>query len=457
MNSKTIYLIDDEESVLKGISYGLKKDYLVKTFRNAESALEQLETERPDLVLIDIGLPGMDGIQALKRIKTLREEVPVIMITAYEDISSVVSAMKAGAHDYIQKPVHVDTLKKSLENTFETYRMRKEISDLQEKYIRENVPFIVGESNAISDVMNLVEKVARTADTPVLIWGESGTGKELIAEAIHYKSPNFSGPFITLNCAAIPADLVESELFGYEKGAFTGAAATGKKGLVEKAANGTLFLDEIGDLTPEAQGKLLRFLEEGEFYRVGGIKKINVKTRVLSATNKNLERLIDNNVFRLDLYYRLAVIKIEIPSLNQRREDIIPIARYFLVEMSRKHDKPVHRFSKDVEYFLENHNWKGNIRELRNLVERGVIIGDGPEMTLFDIGANPQEIVETEKTSTSGTWPSLPPEGIDIENLEAFYIHEALKKANGVDAKAAKLLNMSYYTFRYRKKKLNIK
>jgi transcriptional regulator with PAS, ATPase and Fis domain len=303
--------------------------------------------------------------------------------------------------------------------------------------------------------MQFVDKVAKAADTPVIILGETGTGKELIASAIHYKSPNFNGPFVTLNCSAIPKDLIESELFGYEKGAFTGAHASGKKGLVEEAANGTLFLDEVGDLSLEAQAKLLRFLEDGEFYRVGGTRKFQIRTRVVSATNKDLDAMIEKDLFRRDLYYRLAVIKVEVPSLNERRDDILPIARHFLAEFSKKHEKVFDRIDPTAEAHLKSYQWKGNIRELRNLIERGVLIGTGPSLTLPDVGAERRlDGLLPAPVMDSGGMPTLPDEGIDLEALEDHYIRAAFTRAGGNETKAAKLLGLSYYAFRYRRKKL---
>jgi transcriptional regulator with PAS, ATPase and Fis domain len=331
----------------------------------------------------------------------------------------------------------------------------------QEKYLEENLPCFIGESNTIQGVMQFVEKVAKSPDTPVLIMGETGTGKELIASAIHYKSPNFRGPYVTLNCAAIPKDLLESELFGYEKGAFSGADSSGKKGLVEEAASGTLFLDEVGDLSAGAQAKLLRFLEEGEYYRVGGTKKLRVQTRLVSSTNKDLDRLIEEGVFRKDLYYRLAVTKVEVPSLNKRRDDIVPIAKYFLVEFSRKHGKSFSGLSPQTEEFLKNYQWEGNVRELRNLIERCILIGNGPNLTFQDIGmedinqaGSSISPLSTPDPQSINGFPPLPDEGIDLNSLEEHYIREAFKKAGGNETKASKLLGLSYYSFRYRRKKI---
>jgi DNA-binding NtrC family response regulator len=382
----TIYVVDDEETIRDGIALHLGRQYRVETYAEAERAIDNLEAVRPDLVLLDIGLPGMDGIEALKRFKAFDPYMPVIMITAYEDVKTVVAAMKRGAYDYVVKPIHMDGLEVTIRNATETIRLRKEIRLLQERYLKENLPFFIGESNAMQDVMDLIGMVAKSPDTPILIVGETGTGKELIASAVHYRSPNFKGPLVTVNCAAIPKNLIESELFGYEKGAFSGASATGKKGLIEESAGGTLFLDEVGDLSLEAQAKLLRFLEEGKFYRVGGIRTVHVETRVISATNKDIGGMIEQGLFRKDLYFRLGVIRIEVPSLNDRKEDIIPLAEHFLLEFTQKFGKPVAAMTESARDALMSHTWVGNVRELKNCVERGVLTCRGPQLNARDLG-----------------------------------------------------------------------
>jgi DNA-binding NtrC family response regulator len=451
----SIYVVDDDPDMREVLSLALESKFQVKAFSTAGSAIEVIKDDPPDLILLDIGLPDMSGVDALREIKKLHPEALVIMVTASTDLNTAISTMKLGASDYMTKPINVDALEISVRNALDRIRLRKEVQGLQEKYLKENIPCFVGESNAIQDVMQFVDKVAKAIDTPVLILGETGTGKELIASAIHYKSPNFDGPFLTLNCSAIPRDLIESELFGYEKGAFTGATASGKKGLVEQAADGTLFLDEVGDLSLEAQAKLLRFLEEGEYYRVGGTKKLRIQTRVVSATNKDLVAMIEKDLFRRDLYYRLAVIKVEVPSLNNRRDDIVPIARHFLAEFGNKHGKSFTAFSLETEGYLKNHQWQGNIRELRNLVERGILVGHGPELTPHDLGLDGgSEGIPPQPAEDDGGIPTLPDEGLDLQALEEHYLREALKKAGGNETKAAKLLRMSYYSFRYRRKKL---
>ena len=458
----SIYIVDDEESIREGVTMALEEHYKIEAFSTAEAAIDAIEANLPDLVLLDIGLPGMDGMNALCEIKDLHPDVLVIMITAYEDIASVISAMKLGAYDYVVKPIHMDSLEMTIRNALETIRLRKEVQLLQERYLRENLPCFIGESNAIQDVMAFIEMVAKSPDTPILILGETGTGKELLASAIHYRSPNFKGSFMTVNCAAIPKDLIESELFGYEKGAFSGAGASGKKGLIEEAANGTLFLDEVGDLSLEAQAKLLRFLEMGEFYRVGGTKKLQIETRIVSATNKDLDSMIEKGLFRKDLYFRVGVIKVQAPSLNERRGDIMPLAKHFIMEFSNKFGKAFTDISANAENALMTHNWTGHVRELKNLIEKGVLIGEGPMLEVEDLGLGKISGSDIPKKATDEiVFPRLPAQGIDLtsiqESLEKYYIEEAFKMAEGNESKAAGLLNMNHHTFRYRRKKLQNK
>lgn len=461
MISHTIFVVDDEESIRSGLTHILKGKYRIRGFPAAEEALMAVREAPPDLVLLDLGLPGMSGIDALRELKAVSPEIQVVVITAYDDVKSVVSAMKNGAHDYIVKPLQADTLEVSIRNALEAVRLKKEIQGLQERYLRENLPGFIGTSDTIQDVMELVATLAKSPDTPILILGETGTGKELIASAVHYRSPNFKGPFVSVNCAAIPRELIESELFGYEKGAFSGASTGGKKGLVEHAAGGTLFLDEVGDLSMEAQAKFLRFLEEGEFYRVGGTRKHHVRTRVVSATNKDLAAMIERKLFREDLYYRLAVATIAVPSLNDRPDDIIPLARYFLLEFNRKFGKSFTGISSEAGTALKAHRWRGNVRELKNLIERGALIGKEKVLELRDLGFDMQA------ANRDGKQPpeernlfEFPPEGVDLvsvqEALERRYIEEALQRTGGNESKAAKLLNINHHTFRYRRKKLNV-
>jgi len=457
----SLFIVDDEDTIRRTLAIALEGRYRLADFPDAESAVAAARIDPPDLVLLDLGLPGMSGIEAIPVFRAIAPEILIVVITAYEDVKSVVSAMKGGAYDYVVKPLDIDTLEMSIGNALESIRLKKEVQALQERYLRENLPCFIGESNTIRDVMEFVGLLARSPDTPVLILGETGTGKELIASAIHYRSPNFRGPLIGVNCAAIPRELVESELFGYEKGAFSGASAGGKKGMVEQAEGGTLFLDEIGDLSPEAQAKLLRFLEEGEYYRVGGTRKLKVRARVVSATNKNLEELIGKGLFRQDLYYRLAVARVVLPSLTDRGEDIVPIALHFLLEFNRKFGRSFTGISPGAREALMRYRWKGNVRELRNFVERGVLVGKGPELTREDLDLGEENVpVDRHLAPEEILHPLLPPEGVDLDeahdSVDRHFFGEALRLTGGNETRAAQLLRINYSTFRYRRKKLGL-
>lgn len=460
MISYSVYIVDDEQSLARGMALSLAKDYQTKFFINAETVLTSMKEDVPDLVLLDIGLPGMNGVDALRVIKTDYPEVVVIMITAFEDIETVISAMRLGAYDYIVKPIQMNTLEVTIKNALDSIRLKKEVQSLQEKYLKENLPFFVSKSKVIQDVMQFIKKVAKSPDTPILVLGESGTGKELIASAIHYRSPHFQGKLIPVNCAAIPKDLFESELFGYEKGAFSGAIPSGKKGLIEQAAGGTLFLDEIGDLNLDAQAKLLRFLESGEFYKVGGTKTIHVKTRVVSATNKDLAKMIADGTFREDLYFRIGVVKLEVPSLDKRPEDILPIAKYFLMEFCKKFGKSLSGIDPLAEQALLKIRWRGNVRELKNIIERATLISNGPQLTLADFGGLGADSVNEPQLLPDKFIHTLPPDGIDLAHLladiEKRYIADALQMTKANETRAAKLLRMKYSTLRYRRRILNI-
>jgi len=461
LNMYSLFVVDDEDTIRRTLTIALDGRYLLSDFPDAESAIAAARVHPPDLVLLDLGLPGMSGIEAIPVLKGIAPEILIVVITAYEDVKSVVSAMKGGAYDYVVKPLDIDTLEMSIGNALESIRLKKEVQALQERYLRENLPCFIGESNTIRDVMEFVGLLARSPDTPVLILGETGTGKELIASAIHYRSPNFRGPMISVNCAAIPRELIESELFGYEKGAFSGASTAGKKGMVEQAEGGTLFLDEVGDLSQEAQAKLLRFLEEGEYYRVGGTRKFTVRARVVSATNKNLPELIGKGLFREDLYYRLAVARVELPSLTARRDDIIPMALHFLLEFNRKFGRSFSGISQGAREALTQHRWKGNVRELRNFMERGVLVGKEPELTREDLGLGERiHPAESSATTEEILHPLLPPEGVDLrkahDSVDRHFFGNALRMTGGNETRAAQLLRVNYHTFRYRRKKLGL-
>lgn len=450
----SLLIIDDEESIRDSLSMALGRHYTVSALASGKEALEALPALAPDLVLLDIGLPDISGLEVLDHIRGLAPHAAVIMITAFEDLDTVISAMKRGAFDYLLKPLRMDALKLCLERAGSSIRLGKEIRLLQDKALREQIPFFVAESEALTDVVQTVAKVAVSPDTPVLVEGDTGTGKELIASAIHYRSPNFRGPLVTVNCAAIPAELIESELFGYAPGAFSGAGKRGKTGLVEEAAGGTLFLDEIGELPGSAQAKLLRFLQEGEFYALGSTAKRTVRTRVVAATNRDLEDMVRTGTFRQDLFYRLAVVRIRVPSLARRKEDILPLARLFLHQYGEKFGKKFNDLTQSARNALLGHSWTGNVRELRNIMERATLMACGPDLDAGDLG------LATECAPVAENRAALTREGVNLpsllHDLERGYYEQALALAEGNESQAARLLGVSRDTFRYRRGKLGV-
>ncbi|MFC2171288.1 sigma-54-dependent transcriptional regulator [Acidobacteriota bacterium] len=462
MISRSIYIVDDDQPIRDSLTQALEERYQVRSFETGEEALGVIKSDPPDLLLLDIGLPGMNGIDVLREVKTIHPQGAVVMITASNEVSLAVKAMKLGAYDFIVKPLQMENLEVAICNALEIIQLRKEVETLQDKCLLNNMPCFIGESDAMQGVLELITMVTKGPHTPVLIIGETGTGKDLIARAIHYRSASANGPLVTVNCAAIPRELIESELFGYNKGAFTGANTSGKKGLIEKAENGTLFLDEVGDLSLEAQSKLLRFLENGEFYRVGGTKTLQVQTRVVSATNKDIDRLIEEERFRKDLYYRLGVIRMKVPSLNERRADIIPLAEHFLAEFSINFGKEFTGISEETQAALKTRDWKGNVRELKNLIERGVLCNRRGVLELNDLGLEPNNgtIRKNGLPVDQGGFPPLPPEGVDLSKLQRsflrYYLEQAYILAERNESKAARLLNMNHHTFRYQRKKLKI-
>ena len=457
----TISIVDDEESIRDGLKLILEDDYEIIGHYDAETFLDSLDNQVPDLVLMDIGLPRMSGIEALGILKEKHPHLPVIMITAFEEIQIVIDSMKQGAFDFILKPLDPDILELTIRKAISSISLRKEIQLLQEKYLPDNMPCFIGESKNIENVMDFINMVAKSPDTPILISGETGTGKELIARAIHARSPVFQGPFVAVNCSAFPDELIESELFGYEEGAFSGAKKQGKKGLIEEADGGTLFLDEVADLSVSGQAKLLRFLESGEFYKVGGTQKYRVSVRIVSASNKNLEELIEAGQFRKDLFFRLCVVKADVPSLNDRRDDILALAKYFLFQFCEKFEKAIEDITEEACHRLIAHQFTGNVRELKNIIERATLISPGPALTVEDLGL--PRIETREDQAASGVPNSLqavlPPEGIHLGNfmqsIEKEYMAQALSMTKGNESKAARLLNMNHHTFRYKWKKFS--
>lgn len=453
MIKNRILVVDDEHLIRWSLEQNLKKQgYEVTTAGSGEDALRILQEETPDLMLLDVQLPGMNGMEVLEKVKELEEDVIVIMVTALGVLETAVKAMRLGAYDYINKPFNLDELAIVIKKALETRELKREVAHLRAvQPKRFSIDSIVGESPDLQHVLTMVRKIAQSDAGTVLIQGESGTGKELIAKSIHYEGGRADKPFMAINCAAVPETLLESELMGHEKGAFTDAKSQ-KKGLFEMANGGTVFLDEIGDMPMAIQAKLLRVLEDRAFRRVGGTKDIHVDIRIVSATNRDLLQAIEEKTFRNDLYYRLQVIPIFLPPLRERRSDILLLARSFIASFNSEFGKNVKQISPEAEKVLVEYDWPGNIRELRNVIERAVILENDETMELEHL---PRELVSRSAPSGGGS-PlefALPPDGIDIEDVERELIRQALETSDGNQSKAAKKLNLGIDAFRYRMKK----
>ena len=453
MNNYRVLVVDDEHLIRWSLEQSLKKQgYLVQTVGSGEEALDYVRKNQPDLVLLDIQLPGIDGIETLERIKEIDSDNSVIMITALGVLETAVKAMQLGAFDYINKPFNLDELSVVLRKALETQALKKEVEHLRtEKKRTQGSSKIIAESGHMESVLNMVSKIAQSDAATVLVQGESGTGKELVARALHYDSSRSEQPFMAINCAAVPENLLESELMGHEKGAFTDAKSQ-KKGLFEMANGGTVFLDEIGDMPMGTQAKLLRVLEERSFRRIGGTKDIHVDIRIVAATNKELLKAIEDGGFRKDLYYRIQVIPIYLPPLRERPDDILPLAHYFVQHFNAEFGKSVKGFSRTAEKYLLDYDWPGNIRELRNVIERAIILESSDTLKLELL---PREMLSQPTGSTAGSF-QLPPEGIDIEVVEKQLIQQALVLSNGNQSQAARKLHLGIDAFRYRMKKFDL-
>ncbi|MBU5635230.1 sigma-54 dependent transcriptional regulator [Geomonas sp. Red69] len=451
MRRAKIMVVDDEHLIRWSLEQNLKKQgYEVCTAGTGEDALRIAREEQPELVLLDYHLPGINGLEVLQRLKEIDEEILVIMVTAQGGLETAVNTMRHGAYDYINKPFNLDEMALVVRKALETSELRREVVQLRSEHKKQGPPKILGSSKHMKNVLEMMAKVAKSDATTVLVQGESGTGKELVAKYIHYESARADKPFVAINCAAVPSTLLESELFGHEKGAFTDAK-TSKKGLFELADGGTVFLDEIGDMEIGMQAKLLRFLEDRTFRRIGGAKVIPVDVRIISATNKDLIKAIEDKSFRNDLYYRLQVIPIFLPALRERKEDILVLANHFIEVFSREFNKPTKGISSMAEKLLVEYNWPGNIRELKNVIERAIILGNDENLLLENL---PLEIVAKASQATVPlTTFKLPPEGIDIEEVERELIKQSLEMTDWNQSKAAKKLNLGIDAFRYRMKK----
>jgi two-component system response regulator PilR (NtrC family) len=455
-----ILVVDDERSMRELLAIVLRREgYEVVLAENGRSAIEALERESVDLLISDIKMPDMSGVEVLRAAKQVDQDILGIMITAFASTETAVEAMRLGACDYLSKPFDIDLLKMKVREKIENRQLRQENVLLKRTLgLSHRFADIIGRSEAMLEIFKMIETVARTNST-ILLTGESGTGKGLVAQAIHFHSLRRDRPMVSVNCGAMPETLLESELFGHMRGAFTGADAN-KKGLLEVAEKGTIFLDEIGEMPPVMQVKLLRVLQERRFRRVGGLEEQQADIRVIAATNQDLTRAVAEGRFREDLYYRINVILIALPPLRNRREDIPLLAEHFLAKYAEQMGKSVTGLSRPALEALQRHEWPGNIRELENAIERAVALESTPTILPESLPASVRGGAPRNGGSPVADQP-LPGAGFDLEahvkEIERGYIARALQQAGGVQVKAADLLGMSFRSFRYYVKKYNLR
>lgn len=460
-SKEQILVVDDDDA----IRWTLREALQTWGFTSIEAgtvaeAIKHFKAELPAAVLLDIDLPDGSGLDVLREIKHEYPEAIVIMITGNVQIENTISALRGGAYDFIAKPINLEELRITIRNAIETGHLRREVAQVRKERAREfNFRQIVGESPAMGKMLGLAAKVAESEVSSVLLQGESGTGKDLVAKAIHYGSQRSDGPFVAVNCAALPATLIESELFGYEKGAFTDAKAR-KEGLFEQAQGGTLLLDEIAELELSLQAKLLRVLEEGVFRRVGGLKDIPLDVRVLAASNRDLKSESEAGRFRLDLYYRLSIIQIDIPPLRERGDDVLLLSQHFLdtlgAKLRRRHK--ITGLSPETTNVFRTYDWPGNVRELRNVIERALILEDSDQITTEYLPGSllMSPRLEQPSQATADVVPLfvLPTEGISLGEAELSFVRQAIERSGGNQTRAAELLGISRDQLRYRLKKL---
>ncbi|MFZ3214051.1 MAG: sigma-54 dependent transcriptional regulator [Terriglobales bacterium] len=473
MADETVLIIDDEKLVRWSLRQKCEEwGFSVLEAENGASGLRMAQSANPDLILLDVRLPDLGGLEVLQRLKDGGNARAVIMITADPQLDDVKAAIKLGAFDFIGKPIDFDELHVTTQNALEATRLRSEVQSLRDEMQRRvGYRDVVATSKKMSELMGFVRKVAASEASTILIQGESGTGKDLIAKAIHYQSTRQDKAFVAINCSAIPENLMEAELFGHEKGAFTDAKAM-KKGLFEIADRGTLFLDEIGELSPFLQAKLLRVLEDQVIRRVGGVKDMQADVRVIAASNRDLERAVQEGTFRQDLFYRLAIISIYIPPLRERKEDILPLVEFFIEHYNRKFRKAIRGIGDDTRRLLLHHDWPGNVRELKNAIERAMILEEEPvlrpDYMPFSVAQQHAHETAFEHMSPSAgpstalsngrSLPrlSIPDGGTSLEEVERALVEMALRQANGNQTHAAKLLDISRDALRYKMKKFGL-
>ena len=462
MPKQKVLIVDDERLIRWTLAEALRTwGYASVEAESAGKALYAFDNDQPDAVLLDVHLPDGSGLDVLREIKRRQPDAVVIMITGDVMVEDTIAALRGGAYDFIGKPINLEELQVTIRNGIEAQSLRKEVGQIRRERARQfSFNQIIGDSPGMRELFALARKVAESEVSSVLLQGESGTGKDLVAKAIHYSSRRSDAPFVAINCAAIPATLMESELFGYEKGAFTDAKGR-KEGLFEQAEGGTLFLDEIGELELSLQAKLLRVLEEAAFRRVGGLKDIPLDVRVIAASNRDLKVESETGRFRLDLYYRLSVIQIEIPALREREGDVIKLAEHYIAHFNERLRKRVRGLSPDVGEIFKRYSWPGNVRELRNVIERVMILEDGE---LISSTYLPRDLIKGEgaalhaessaPVAASQQGMVLPPEGIVLDDVEMSLVRQALERSVGNQTRAAELLGISRDQLRYRLKKL---
>ena len=458
--NEQILVVDDDQAIRWTLREALQSwGFTPLEAGSVAEALAQFKTDVPTAVLLDIDLPDGSGLDVLREIKREYPDVIVIMITGNVQLENTISALRGGAYDFIGKPIKLEELRVTIRNAVEARHLRREVEQVRKERAREfNFRLIVGESPAMKKMLSLAAKVAESEVSSVLLQGESGTGKDLVAKAIHYGSQRAERPFVAINCAALPATLIDSELFGYEKGAFTDAKSR-KEGLFEQAEGGTLLLDEIGELELSLQAKLLRVLEEGAFRRVGGLKDIPLDVRVLAASNRDLKTESEAGRFRLDLYYRLSIIQIDIPPLRERGDDVLLLSQYYISTIGTrlKRNKKITGLSPETIDVFRKYNWPGNVRELRNVIERALILEDSELITTEYL---PGGLMTQARPSAPGgasqssTQFALPPQGISLDEAELSFVRQAIERSGGNQTRAAELLGISRDQLRYRLKKL---
>jgi two-component system response regulator AtoC len=458
-HKQKIIVVDDEKMIRWSLGEALRGwGYEPVEAETVAAAMAAFDAEQPAAILLDINLPDGSGLDVLRQIRHRQPEAVVIMITANVLVDETIAALRGGAYDFIGKPINLEELQVAIRNGIEANLLRKEVSLFRRERAQQfSFAQIVGESPAMHEMLALAHKVAESEVSSVLLQGESGTGKDLVAKAIHYHSSRADNPFVAINCAALPGTLIESELFGYEKGAFTDAKAR-KEGLFEQAEGGTLFLDEIGELELSLQAKLLRVLEEGAFRRVGGLKDLPLDVRVIAASNRDLKTEGEAGRFRSDLFYRLSVIQIDIPPLRERGDDVRVLAEHYLTNFKSRLRKNIDSITPEALAAFRRYEWPGNVRELRNVIERAMILEDGDEITAKylprGLAGESRSGNETRVDGGQADQIRLPADGVSLEEVEMSLVRQALERSGGNQTKAAELLHISRDQLRYRMKKL---